>query len=361
MAMLKRGLAPKTVRNVASFLHAAFALAVSTAGWPPIRSSARHGHAARRGDTNPDLQFLTVAELDSVIEAIPDHVVIREPGARRGQRPGKAPPPPPDVLGPVLRVIVLAAAVTGLRQSELIGLRWRDVDWGSQRIRVRNAYVRGEHSTEGKSDLSTRRSVPMMDRLVDALECWRARSVFDHADELVFAHPELGTPLDRTKVTRRFQAACRDAGVRVIRFHDLRHTFATQLAASGTPLRALQEFLGHADLKTTPAGSQPIRVSACPTTFSQSPCPGTPTDATRAAGRPQRLRRPFSCRYTTPRDLTRRPRSRLSRHRSETRKTRCLQGVLQWRDPDSNREHHMLSRTIALRISVACNATGRSG
>jgi integrase len=184
MAMLKRGLAPKTVRNVASFLHAAFALAEEH-GWVatnPVVRAARPRR--RRGDTNPDLQFLTVAELDSVIEAIPDHVVIREPGARRGQRPGKAPPPPPDVLGPVLRVIVLAAAVTGLRQSELIGLRWRDVDWGSQRIRVRNAYVRGERSTEGKSDLSTRRSVPMTDRLVDALECWRARSVFDHADEL---------------------------------------------------------------------------------------------------------------------------------------------------------------------------------
>ena len=39
--------------------------------------------------------------------------------------------------------------------------------------------------------------------------------------------------------------------VPVIRFHDLRHTFATQLAAFGVPLRALQEFLGHADLKTT--------------------------------------------------------------------------------------------------------------
>src|SRR5438874_13691951 len=43
----------------------------------------------------------------------------------------------------------------------------------------------------------------------------------------------------------------REAGVRRIRFHDLRHTFATRLAASGQPLRAIQEFLGHADLKTT--------------------------------------------------------------------------------------------------------------
>jgi integrase len=150
-----------------------------------------------------------------------------------------------------MRRIVLAAAVTGLRQSELIGLRWRDVDFGSQRIRVRNAFVRGEHSAEGKSDLSTRRSVPMTDRLGAELAAWRTTSLFAHDDDLVFAHPQLGTPLDRTKVTRRFQAACRTAGVPVIRFHDLRHTFATQLAASGSPLRAIQEFLGHADLKTT--------------------------------------------------------------------------------------------------------------
>jgi integrase len=249
-AMLRQGLSPKTVRNVMSFLHATFALAEDR-GWTagnPVARSARP--LRRRGDASPDLQFLTLPELDAVLEAIPDHTVTPAAGHRRG-RPGAAPPPPADVLGPVLRVMVLAAAMTGLRQSELIGLRWRDVDWASQRIRVRNAYVRGEHSKEGKSDLSTRRSEPMTDRLVAELERWRRRSAFAREDALVFAHPELGTPLDRTKVTRRFQGACRAAGVRVIRFHDLRHTFATQLAAAGTPLRTIQEFLGHADLKTT--------------------------------------------------------------------------------------------------------------
>jgi integrase len=52
-------------------------------------------------------------------------------------------------------------------------------------------------------------------------------------------------------VSKRFKAACRAAGVHEVKFHDLRHTFATRLAASGQPLRTIQEFLGHADSKTT--------------------------------------------------------------------------------------------------------------
>jgi integrase len=251
-AMLKRGLAPKTVRNVMTFLHSVFEHAVDrdAISENPVRRATRPGRR-RQGDTNPDLQFLTIEDLDAVIRAIPDEVVKRTaPPTRRGRK-GPAPPPPPDVFGPVLRVVVLTAAMTGLRQGELLGLRWRDVDWSAQRIRVRNTFVRGEHSAAGKSDLSTRRSVPMTDRLAGELDRWSRRSFYSGDDELVFAHPETGNPLDRSKVTRRFQDACRTAGVREVRFHDLRHTFATRLAASGQPMRTIQEFLGHADSKTT--------------------------------------------------------------------------------------------------------------
>jgi integrase len=233
-SMLARGLAPKTVRNVMTFLHSVFALAVESE-WTPSNPVARAARPRRRreGDADPDLQFLTLPELDAVIAAIPDRAVDR------------------DALGPVLRLAILAAATSGLRQSELLGLRWNHVDMHAQRIRVRNAWVRYEHSGEGKSDLSTKRSVPMTNRLAAELRRWRLRTVFSDDDDLVFAHPELGVPLDRTKVTRRFQAACKAAGVRKIRFQDLRHTFATTLAAAGVPLRTIQEYLGHADLKTT--------------------------------------------------------------------------------------------------------------
>jgi integrase len=232
--MLARGASPKTVRNVMTFLHSVFGLAVRK-GWAPrnpVEDAARPKRR-RAGDANPDLQFLTPAELDRVIDVIPDHVVDK------------------DARGPVTRILLLAAGTTGLRQSELLGLRWRDVDMRAQRLRMRNAWVRYEHSGEGKSDLSTKRSVPMTDRLTGELRAWRLRTVYGDDEDLVFGHPDLGVPLDRTKLSRKFKAACEEAGVRVIRFHDLRHTFATTLAAAGVPLRTIQEYLGHADLKTT--------------------------------------------------------------------------------------------------------------
>ena len=253
-AMLDAKLSPKSVRNVLSFLHSIFEHAIDRrwARENPVRRAVRPGRR-RQGDADPDLQFLALEELEAVLRAIPDDVVVRVPApTRRGRRgPAPPPPPPPDVLGPVLRVLVLAAAMTGLRQSELLGLRWRDVDWVAQRIRVRNTFVRREHSTQGKSDLSTRRSVPMADHLAGVLDVWSKRTEYKDDDDLVFAHPQTGSPLGRSKVTKRFKAACKDAGVRPVKFHDLRHAFATRLAASGQPLRTIQEFLGHADSKTT--------------------------------------------------------------------------------------------------------------
>jgi integrase len=209
-AMLTDGRSPKTVRNVLSFLHAILEHAIDR-GWVrenPVRRATRPGRR-RQGDANPDLQFLTVDALEAVLRAIPDEVVIRAPAPTRQGRRGPAPPPPPDVLGPVLRVLILTAAMTGLRQSELLGLRWRDIDWAAQRIRVRNTFVRGEHSTDGKSDLSTRRSVPMADRLAGELDRWSQRAEYRSDGELVFA---IRRPAPRWTARRSPSASRRPAG-----------------------------------------------------------------------------------------------------------------------------------------------------
>jgi integrase len=89
------------------------------------------------------------------------------------------------------------------------------------------------------------------DRLCEAVLAWHERSHYGYDEDLVFTHPVLGTPLDRTNLTRRFQQARRDAGGPVIPFHYLRHTFGMRLAAAGVPLRAIHGFLGHAYVKTT--------------------------------------------------------------------------------------------------------------
>jgi integrase len=68
----------------------------------------------------------------------------------------------------------------------------------------------------------------------------------------VFAHPQTGGPLPKANVTRRMRAALKAAKLDTShRFHDLRHTFGTRMAAAGVPLRTLQEWMGHRDLATT--------------------------------------------------------------------------------------------------------------
>jgi integrase len=139
--------------------------------------------------------------------------------------------------------------MTGLRQGELIGLRWRDVDFTGRKVRVVSPYVRGEFG-DPKSTGSGR-SVPMAERVATALTDLREKSFYARDRDLVFCHPESGKLLDRSKLVRRFKQALDRAGAHQITFHELRHTFGTRMAASGTPLRTLQHWMGHADSRTT--------------------------------------------------------------------------------------------------------------
>jgi integrase len=116
-------------------------------------------------------------------------------------------------------------------------------------VRVRQNHVRGEFGTP-KSKRSSR-SVPLADRLAGELERHFKRSPCQADDDLVFAHPDTGRPLERSRLLKRFKRNLARARVRDLRFHDLRHTFGTRVAAAGVPLRTLQEWMGHRDFKTT--------------------------------------------------------------------------------------------------------------
>ena len=92
----------------------------------------------------------------------------------------------------------MTAAMTGMRQGELLALRWLDVDWVARRIRVRLDFVRGRTGTP-KSKRSSR-SVPVAEILGGELDLLHRRSAFDDDEDLVFAHPHTGKPIDRSRL-----------------------------------------------------------------------------------------------------------------------------------------------------------------
>lgn len=221
-----KGLAPKTIRNIVATLSALFTFAKA----PQRRWATDNPCEGLDLPAVPDateIRFLTLEEVRALVA---------------NARPG--------MFQANDRAIFLTAAMTGLRQGELVALRWRDVDWPAARIRVRQNYVRGQYGTP-KSKRSTR-SVPMADEVAGELERLFQRSRWQGDDDLVFAHPQTGGPLPKANITRRMRAALKAADLDTAhRFHDLRHTFGTRMAAAGTPIRTLQEWLGHRDLSTT--------------------------------------------------------------------------------------------------------------
>ena len=142
--------------------------------------------------------------------------------------------------------IYLTAAFTGLRRSELIALRWRDVDFRGYHVRVSAAYVVGVLSSPKSGKI---RSVPMAPAVAEALEALGRRPDFVGDDDLVFIG-DAGGHLDGSALLRRYKSALKRAGLRPLRFHDLRHTFGSRMIAEVDIVR-LQEWMGHADIATT--------------------------------------------------------------------------------------------------------------
>jgi integrase len=231
-ALGRKGSSPKTIRNVMGTLHSIFELARRR---KIVRSNPCQIVDLPKADSgDAPMRFLEQIELDAVLRASPspDCAAVERDWWR------------------VERVMYLTAAMSGMRQGELLALRWADIDWAAQKVRVHANYVRGQFGSP-KSKRSIR-AVPLGRRLVRELDALHRESAWGADEDLVFANPHTGGPMDRSKVLKRFKAACGRAGVKQVRFHDLRHTFGTRIAASGqVPMRSLQEWMGHRDFKTT--------------------------------------------------------------------------------------------------------------
>ncbi len=160
------------------------------------------------------------------------------------------------------RTIVQVAAMTGMRRGEIFGLQWGDIDWNNNTIRVRrNLFwqVKRELPEGYKGPLwcflspKTKRSVRtivMSPELKKALEIHRITAPVGK-DDLVFCS-KTGNPIDPAHfIQREFEPSLRRAGLRKVRFHDLRHTYATFLIAQNENIKFIQSQLGHASITTT--------------------------------------------------------------------------------------------------------------
>jgi len=237
------GLSRKTIVNHLNFAHGVFAYAVKH-GWctsNPVAATDR----PETEQADPDIRFLDLAELEALLRVAAELACTPAEGEAE-----------PDVRAPTDHALYLTAAMTGMREGELVALRWRDVDWSASVIRVRRNYTRGRLGTP-KSKRSSR-ALPMADRLGGELDRHFKRSLYKGDDHLVFCHPQTGEPYDASQIRKRFYAAMEAAGMGQrrgreggITFHSLRHTFGTRMAAAGVPMRTLQEWMGHRNLATT--------------------------------------------------------------------------------------------------------------
>jgi len=150
----------------------------------------------------------------------------------------------------------------GLRQGEVLGLAWRDIDLDDSKLSVRHTLQRyggAYHLDEPKTERS-RRTIGIPEKLIGVLQDRRRRQLEDQVKAgpawngndwgLVFT-TEAGSPLYGGAVTRRFQAILKASGLPRQKFHDLRHACASFMVAQQVPMRVVMEILGHSQIHVT--------------------------------------------------------------------------------------------------------------
>jgi integrase len=166
------------------------------------------------------------------------------------------------IVGDPLEALYVLAIWTGMREGEILGLRWSNVDLKEQMLYVREtlSYVRGQFLFTTPKTRRSRRDILLADEVVEALQAHRQRQreemmakrdVWDDSDKLVFPNG-VGHPIEASQLLKRsYYPLIEQAGLPRIHFHDLRHTFAHILKKEGVSTTAISEGMGHENEGTT--------------------------------------------------------------------------------------------------------------
>lgn len=136
-----------------------------------------------------------------------------------------------------LKPIIIIAVNTGMRRGEILSLKWKNINF-------RKGYIEIEDSKSGES-----RKVPMNSTVYETLK------ELDKSHSFVFYNPK--TKKNIVEIKRSFNTAREKAGLKKVRFHDLRHTAATRMCELGVPLKIVSQILGHSTIKMTERYANP--------------------------------------------------------------------------------------------------------
>lgn len=225
LARLEPRMSPKSLRNVHAVLRRALGQAVRARLVPVNVASREYVDAPRVTLEEPDA--LTTAEVARFLAAV------------RGDR---------------LEALFLLALGTGLRQGELLGLAWQDVDGGQLSVRYELARVDGRYQRVAPKTDRSRRSVPLAPGLVAALQAHRARTIDEGfvptSTGPVFTNRS-GGPLSGSWLTHHLYAMLEPSGIRRVPFKILRATFASRLYEAGVSDLEIAALMGHTRTHTT--------------------------------------------------------------------------------------------------------------
>ena len=227
---LKTGLAPNTVRNIKAMVSAVLSHALDGDGLIAANPVSRLGRLIKGKERKADVNPLNREEARAFLEVVEKYHLRYYP-------------------------FFLCALRTGMRLGELLALEWGDIDFRGGFIEVRRAFTKGGITTPKNDKI---RRVDMSRQLSDtlrALHTERKREALSKGwkeiPELVFVNED-GRLINSFNLRPRvFHKALAKAGLRRIRIHDLRHTFASLLIQNGESLAYVKDQLGHHSIQIT--------------------------------------------------------------------------------------------------------------